>query len=497
MKAVAGLSASDKLFKQSTVIATGNMLGAVVSVASLFGDKQPSPEQMILQEIGQLRNEMHDRFDRVDRGLNLIFTTMHDRFDQIDVQLGRISGDIHELRRSLASLSVSLQRIEQNNFVFLDSLGRRPLLSAINGSLGYRERTGRPMPYEPSFVDAENPFYTWGTSTVYDALAAGPQQRDFRDSQVFDELEALPLDSNLNYLNGWLQANGHPALSAKGLPGMRDWLFAARSYATLGLENPQHLSRINQGRIQTLDAVGHEMQTALARIAEPVDASAALSHSAVLSSAFGYYGGKNGVLARALAEFEQAYLVELTSTVALNRDTVFDLFGGVEQTIQHKTPEFIQFSCAATAPALETPANLGCFAAGYATFMLADYLRLPVDPIKVCLSAEWVDVVIECPMGNCRKIANLRVTLDMYIGSVFIGHQIYTESMRRTVATGALAQQYAYSHWAELRPALEAASGSGDQSSSLTTRRAKKPWRCLKKRWPATSTSCMRGWQMR
>jgi len=469
MTAVAGLSATDKVFNLSTVIATGNVLGAVMNVVSLFGDSQPSPEQQILeeiaklrQEVNQLRTEMHDRFDRVDRELNLIFTTMHDRFDQIDVQLGKIAGDIHELRVSLASLSVSLGRIERNNYVFLDSLGRRPLLNMMNGALGYRERTGNPMPYEPTFVDAENAFFTWGATTAFDALAAGPQQRDYRDSQVFDELESLPLDSNLNYLNGWLMANGHPSISSKRLPGIRDWLFAVRAYNTLGLENPDHLGRINRNRTQTLDQVGQEIESALKRIAIPISPTGTLSDSAVISGALSFYDGKRRTLENALANVEQAYFIELTSTLGLNRETPFDLFGGVTQTLQHKTPEFVSFSCAGTAPILETPNNLGRVANGYAVITLADYLHLPADAFKVCLSAEWVNVEVECPNGNCRQIANLSVTLSVYAGETFAGQQVYVDEERRSVSLSTQPLAYAYSHWAELKPRLESATPSSD-----------------------------------
>ncbi len=465
MKAVAGLSASDKIFNLSTVIATGNVLGAVMSVASLFGDKEPSPEQMILQEIaklrqeiGQLRSEMHDRFDRVDRGLNLIFTTMHDRFDQIDVTLGRIIGDLHELRLSLASLSASLHRIEQNNHAFLDSLGRRPLLTTINGSLGYRERTGNPMPYEPAFVDAENVFFTWGATTSFDALAAGPQQRDYRDSQVFDELESLPLDSNLNYLNGWLLANGHPAISSKRLPGLRDWLFAARAYATLGLENPGHLSRINRGRIEALDAVGQDLESALSRISAPIGVSGTITHSAVLSGALGYYNDKNHALYREMANLESAYLAEITGSQALSRAVPFNLFGGPHQTVEHKSDEFVQFSCDGTAPPLATPANLGRFVVGYSQFMLVDYLKLQdADPIRACLSAGWVNEIVVCFKANCHVEANLSTTIDVRAAGALVGRLVYIDDTRRSVAIGTNALQYAYSNWTEIKGRIETA----------------------------------------
>ncbi len=81
MEAVAGLNGLDKLTSLSTVVMTGNILGAVMNVVSLFGDSEPTPDQMILEEIGklrqqvdQLRTEMHERFDRIDQELETIYT---------------------------------------------------------------------------------------------------------------------------------------------------------------------------------------------------------------------------------------------------------------------------------------------------------------------------------------------------------------------------------------------------------------------------------------
>ncbi len=120
-------------------------------------------------------------------------------------------------------MSLALSRMERNNFEFLDALGRRPLLTAMNGAVGYRERTGLDMPYQPDFIEYENIFQTWGTVNAFDALSAGPAQRDYSDGQVLAELSAYPLDANLNYLNGWLRANGLTPFATKRLASPRDW----------------------------------------------------------------------------------------------------------------------------------------------------------------------------------------------------------------------------------------------------------------------------------
>ncbi len=156
-----------------------------------------------------------------------------------------------------------------------------------------------------------------------------------------------------------------------------------------------------------------------------------------------------------------AYLVELTSTAVLNRDTPFDPFGGPHQTIQHKTADFVQFSCDATAPTLATPANLGRVVLGYSEFMLADYLRLAIDPPKICLSASWLNPTVVCFQGNCHQDVNLSATLDVRVGGDLVGRQIYVNDTRQSVSLGANALQYAYANWATLKGRFENADLSG------------------------------------
>lgn len=156
LTASAGLSVLGDIASLGTVVMTGNVLGAVMNVASLFGDDGPSPEQLILEEIGklrqevnELRGEMHDRFDRIDEELNTIYTGMMERFDLIDIQLGKINGKLDAIQESLVALDLRLSRLERNTFEPIDAVGRRPLLGAINCGLGYQERTGLPMPCRP------------------------------------------------------------------------------------------------------------------------------------------------------------------------------------------------------------------------------------------------------------------------------------------------------------------------------------------------------------
>ena len=498
MEAVAGLSTFDKVTSLSTVVATGNIVGAVMNVYSLFGDSEPNPDQMILEEIGklreqvsELRTEMHDRFDRVDAQLNTIYTTMNDRFDMIDVQLGRINGNLQEIQQTLATLENTLARIEHNNFEFMDAANRRPLLNQMNSVLGYQQRTGQRLPYEPQFVDAESLFYTWATEHAYDALSAGPLQRDYSDGAVLAELSAYPLDVNLNYLNGWLKSKNFPTFADERLPGPRDWLFANRAYTTLGMESPAFLDRINTNdpqRKQNFDAVGGELETALRRISTQTvisgTAVVTVGNTSIFSSVLGYYNDKLIRFERVISATEAGYVRDLPGKV-LGRSTPMDLFGGMDQPLAHVPDEFINMTCGgAYVQPLATPVNLKSIVPNFNRYNLANYLGLQAGEIKVCLTGEVIDTAVD----NCRPdpsdprleicddVEKYKMTVKVYAEDAGIG-QIAVESAHFykpfDIPNGTATDQV-IAWWAFLKPEFDAQLQNrlAAQASSLTAMQA-------------------------
>jgi hypothetical protein len=431
-KAVAGLGTLDALGSLSTAAMTGNVISAVLNVVSLFGPAQPTPEQMILEEIGklrqqvsELRTEMHDRFDRVDAQLNTIYTTLQDRFDKIDLRLGKIEGDIEEVQQTLVRLEQTLSRIERNSFEFLDATNRRPLLNAINGGLGYRERTGLAMPYQPDFLRYENDFHSWGTLFAFDPLSAGPSQRDYSDGAVLAELSAYPLDVNINYLNGWLVANGMQPFANKGLPGPRDWLFASRAYAQLALEWPEHAAQIHPERQASLAAVGQELEQAMQNISTRLTADGPQGNMPLFTEVISYYTEKIERVEAALVNTQTTFVAERAN--ALGHNVGFDLYGGVDQPMAYVAPELTTIACGSPADhgSLAAPHNLKQIVPNYNRVTLAEYLKLSV--IKVCLEGENVEQRMECfpdptdprdPVGICYNYTKTQATLRVFIDNV-------------------------------------------------------------------------------
>jgi hypothetical protein len=366
-----------------------------MNVISLFGPSEPAPEEIILEEIGklrqqvdQVRTEMHGRFDRIDAELNAIYATMYDRFNQIDIELGKINGNIVEVQQSLVILDAKLSRIERNNFELLNALGRRPLLDTINGGLGYAERTGVPMPYQPEFVSFENSLHSWGTIHAFDPLNAGPTQRDYSDAKLLEELNAYPIDANLNYLNGWLTAHGLPSIADKHLPSPRDWLFASRAYTQLGLENPEHMKRIDPQRQAMLEQTGTELEAAMERLSTLVTPDGPLGNSLLFSTVITLYENKLGMLDSSIQALEQAYMHEVRAD-RLQRNEPFDLFGGLDQPLAYTAQEMVNATCG-NDPFYGTvaiPRFLRAVIPHFERYNLAEYLKL--GTLAVCITDEW------------------------------------------------------------------------------------------------------------
>ena len=458
LDAVAGLSALEKIGSLSTVVMTGNVLGAVMNVISLFGESAPSPEQIILQEIGklrqqvdQLRTEMHDRFDRIDQELNTIYTTMQDRFDKIDIQLGKLNANILTVQRTLIDLDNKLSRIERNNFELLDALGRRPLLEAINGGLGYQERTGQAMPFQPDFVTYENIFQSWGTIHAFDALATGPSQRNFSDGALLAELNAFPMDANLNYLNGWLKVRGLPAIANNRLASPRDWLFASRAYSQLAVEWPEYIKQIDPQRQVALNAVGADLEAAMRNLATQITAADTTGNSLIFSQVITNYNGKLNALNNAIAGIENSYVQEV-QTNRLQRQPPFDLYGGVDQTLAYQAPELSQMSCGGLDPALATPVLVKSQLPNFNRYNLAEYFGQ--GALRACVFGKLLRPQRVCPPGQdaCDTSGDMEVSV-----TVFFHHKALNTSTtlnRQTMVFGNAtikadddATSYVIRHW--------------------------------------------------
>lgn len=259
----------------ASVVMTANIVAAGLSLISLFGGG-PSPEEMILEEVRELRKQiaqlgqvMMERFDRIDKSLHKIYETLNTRLDQIDLTLGKLTGSVEDIQRSLYDVESTLNRVERNIKSWLVAGFRRDLIETINGTLNYKENFGINMDYSSQFVPREIKFYTWAVSNSQDPLEAGVT-KPVDDFQVYDVLTNFPLENNINYLSQFLSTRfptlGLPPLASQTLSNPRDWSLSSEAYMRLAAEWPQHYKKVSGCRIEQIYNRGREVQSALQRI---------------------------------------------------------------------------------------------------------------------------------------------------------------------------------------------------------------------------------------
>ncbi|WP_437688699.1 hypothetical protein [Sorangium sp. So ce176] len=412
---------------------TGDLVGAVFQIISLFSrDDKPSINEKILQNlrdirelVGDVRTEMHARFDRLDQKLNDVYDAVMEQFEHVNFELGELEVDLEEVQLALYTVQADLNRLDRNMYAFLDAAERQPLVEGIAGFLNYEQRTGLEMAYSPTFLDGENRFYTWSYFTSKDAIQAGPTSRSFDDAQIATELGNYPLATNINYLSELSAVRfGLSRLSTERLANPLTWMTAAESYAQLGEEWPEHAGEIDPGRLERVIDAGEDLAAGLDRIASP----------ALMRRLSDHYRGKVTALSDAIAQFEATF--EGAPSRKLHG---IDLWSGADQipaahdiTGNKQLPSCRNKAFSGGRASFEL--DLGPFAADYAPLaplMIADNLG-GLSDLKPCIHAAWTwEKATELPWG-WNWTFRLDFAVRVNYGATTVHDIWFTTSTRQT-----------------------------------------------------------------
>jgi hypothetical protein len=270
----------------SSVVMTGNIVAAVMNLVPLFVDLGPSPDQVILEQVGQLRNQINDlgqameaRFNHVDAELGEIYSRLNDGFAAIAQNLGDISAGVTTLRSGQVQLDQSLYQFESSLYQVIADQAGREIWKEIDASIGYKTTTGQDMSFAQYFEHSSF-FYTWATSSAFDTVATRPSSAAFGAADLQREL-SYPLDRNLNYLADLADAWRVPSIRPTGgkLPNPEQWSLAALAYAQIAAEWPAYAAKVQTARTQQIAAVGtliQQTQQAVAHNRELFDHAFAL-----------------------------------------------------------------------------------------------------------------------------------------------------------------------------------------------------------------------------
>ena len=268
---VAGLSLSDAIGSLSTVVLTGNVLGAVMTLLPLFMGSGPSEHELVMQEIGklreqvgELRTEMHERFDRVEAMLSAIYDDVMSVLLKMRDDIGVVMRDIEAIKHQIYGLET---KVDQLSLSMQEALKKNALADAeyvINTFVGYKARTGRPLSVA-QYDETEGRLFTAATSTAAGApfvlTPAEWSQSTIEPVKVLDEKTPYGAVDYLSYLaRKW--DPGYPATVKTPHAGV--WTMATRPFTALALENPtlagdmigddSFAARIGRSGQQILDA---------------------------------------------------------------------------------------------------------------------------------------------------------------------------------------------------------------------------------------------------
>lgn len=246
--------------KRDPIAAIGGLLDIGGAIYNQFGDDTPSPEEQIFDEIIELRQqvedmreEMHDRFDRIDAKLNAVFLVLSDGLSQINETTQQIDANVRGLQRQLADVTSELRSIENRLTGLLQEDRLRDLVAALDEALGFRLRNTVDMPFlgADSYGEFENTFYTWSTfEASSDAFAPKLGSVSEADTLIGGALHeqvnilARMRDELIGRTPG-IYGYANPVIFAQG----------ADAYAQLASENPWYFAR-TPGRAGVVIAEG-------------------------------------------------------------------------------------------------------------------------------------------------------------------------------------------------------------------------------------------------
>jgi hypothetical protein len=397
---------------------TGNIVGALMNIVSLFQEAGPTPEQIILDQIGRLgrqvsrlHEQMHERFDRVEQqldaihgGLNAIFELLTTRFDQITADVAAVQRDADQIQRQLARQELLLTRLGQSVHKGLQDGFRHDFRTALNSALGYRERNGVDMSLE-EFSRWEGELYTWAVDEAHNENEQPVAGRGYTDDLVLGELTSHPVEENVGYLSNWLRRRAAlPELVDAPVPNPVTWSICAWAYAQLLGENPGLArSAAYADRRAAVERQGERVRAALRRITVRQDlAEGPQPNHELFEWLFAHYGNTVDAFDEAIARLEAAEPKTLPKA---------DPWGGPRQAID-------------APPVLgpDAPSTLAQFIPS--PYLLADYLT-PEDPgLSVVFEPQWTAPKFEKRQGRVQSWAVTTATLQVTVAVVYRGARV-------------------------------------------------------------------------
>ncbi|MFB9907855.1 sialidase family protein [Allokutzneria oryzae] len=247
-KAYTALTLVNSAFSLATAAFTGNLISVVSTLVSVFTAGGPTVEQLILDQIKELRKQleqvqqnMNDRFDKVDAKLDNMYNRMLEEFRKLENGVVWVRENQKQILAALTSLSTELQVVGSTLLKAVAGLYKLDKWGKIDRFLDYkRKHAGRDMP-ESDFINAESDFWVTAVQAPTNELFVVPEANHRTDTAtVLTNLNLHGDGGSAAFLAYYANAALGADLTTTGHGGNAAvWGIGASSYGLLLKQNPQ------------------------------------------------------------------------------------------------------------------------------------------------------------------------------------------------------------------------------------------------------------------
>ncbi|MEZ4749328.1 MAG: hypothetical protein R3B54_01490 [Bdellovibrionota bacterium] len=317
--------------KISSLKLTADLVGIVANVISIFSSG-PSFEQLVLQELGEIksmlssvRDDMHKRFDHIDKNLTIIYDQMIAGFENLDARSRNMERLISEMQTTLNRVDLSLRNLQGSMYTYLRAGFDRQLTVDEALCIGLE-----PGNLNVDFGEVERCFAK--LATFASSLSADPLSAD-RNEFVVDANLYFTLSEEGLLLNPWDKIGMMSVIAEKKLdyrelnPRTHDlvnllsWVRFTKDYLLMAERWPDiYRSYGSEKNTQKILQAGENLRTAVINLTTTPSTDGPLGDSRFVEQVLGIYQEKMEAFAAALAERRAEVEKELAAGFDFSND---------------------------------------------------------------------------------------------------------------------------------------------------------------------------------
>ncbi|MFJ6198088.1 hypothetical protein [Micromonospora sp. NPDC092111] len=423
-----GLTAA--LTSMSGIGLAANVLGAVQTLLPLFGVGQPTMDQQIMDEVRALRQQvsdlteqMHDRFDRIELAMSEMFVQMNEQFGVVIDLVQATQAQLAQVTRDLAALTRKVDFWGQALYVREQEGEQLAVAETINDWVGYRTAMGREMTWQEYRDQALNLQFAATDRSTRVPLAAPVDTTD-----PMTVLNLYGHHGSVAYLNDYARRNLGLSGAVTGVPAIEYWMQAGQGYQLLLAQNPEHARSINGVTDKVLTS-GETIQNAVRTFSRPQPKGSAQRLNPMFGKLIDNYRQTGFQIVDRLHQLSEAQYAGRTG---------YSMFGAPNQAVAKPATEPAAVAQCGGTVTRTRPSNVRSLDLQEAWVAQAGRADAPV---VMCYWTQWVNVTGPSdPDGERPYSRNADLEIVFEVLQQWDGHAVLPRQWAKTFSYGKIEQ---------------------------------------------------------